>query len=681
MNVVQQGEGKVLLEAQRLKVGFARQYASPLIAVNGIDLSLRAGETFALVGESGSGKSLTALALMRLLPLTGRYLDGEVKLGDENVLLKSEAAMRHVRGGRVAMIFQEPGTSLNPVMTVGKQIGEVLARHRGMQGSAARQEALNLLKAVGIADGERRLDEYSFQLSGGMKQRVMIAMALAGEPEILLADEPTTALDVTVQAQILALLKKVQSERGMAMLLITHDLGIVAQMAERVGVMYAGELVEIATREQFLSGPRHPYTRALIAALPEGRRRQGKLQAIGGQVPGLAAMPNGCRFATRCPLADARCERESPGWTRLEDGHQARCHRLAEALPLTPAGDDGARSVGVGEGDAAVLKLDDLRVHFPIRRGIFKRVVGQVRAVDGVSLAVRPGRTLAVVGESGCGKTTVGKAALRLIPHTSGGIELSGERIEGLGRSALQPSRRLMQMVFQDPYASLNPKRSVGEILREGLDALEIGPPAERAGKVAALLEEVGLDRAMAHRYPHEFSGGQRQRIAIARALAVSPKVIVCDEPTSALDVSVQAQILNLMRRVQLEHGIAYLFITHNLGVVDYLADEVAVMYLGRIVEAGTVDEIMHRPRHPYTQALLAAVPKFSDGGRSGLSRGRLAGEIPSPANPPAGCHFHPRCPYAEEICRREYPMPQGFSATHVVRCHFADRTGQVAAG
>jgi peptide/nickel transport system ATP-binding protein len=666
-------EGTLLLEAQRLKIGFARKHGTPLVAVNGVDLSLRAGETFALVGESGSGKSLSALALMRLLPASGRYLDGEIQLGEENILQKSEAAMRHVRGGRMAMIFQEPGTSLNPVMTVGKQIGEVLSRHRGLEGSAARQEALSLLTAVGIADVERRLDEYSFQLSGGMKQRVMIAMALAGEPEILLADEPTTALDVTVQAQILALLKKLQGERGMAILLITHDLGIVAQMAERVGVMYAGELVEVATREQFLAGPRHPYTRALIAALPEGRRRQGTLQAIGGQVPALAAMPPGCRFADRCPLADARCEVESPGWTQLGEGHEARCHRLAEALPVIA---EAAPAAPAGPADEApVLRLDDLKVHFPIRRGLFKRVVGHVRAVDGVSLALRAGRTLALVGESGCGKTTVGKASLRLIPNTGGSIELAGRRVERLVGRALQPSRRAIQMVFQDPYASLNPKRSVGEILREGLDALEIGATAERADKVAGLLKEVGLDPAMAQRYPHEFSGGQRQRIAIARALAVSPKIIVCDEPTSALDVSVQAQILNLMRRVQLEHGIAYLFITHNLGVVDYLADDVAVMYLGRIVEEGTVDEIMHAPRHPYTQALLAAVPKFSGGSQGDYLQNRLPGEIPSPANPPAGCHFHPRCPYAEEICREQYPEPRKLSATHLVRCHFAEKT------
>lgn len=670
-----------LLEARRLRVGFSQKAEASVIAVDGVDLSLGAGETFALVGESGSGKSLTALAMMRLLPSSGRILGGEVRLADDDLLRRSEADMRDVRGGRLAMIFQEPGTSLNPVMTVGHQIGEVLARHRQLKGRVAHDESVALLTSVGIADPERTINEYSFQLSGGMKQRVMIAMALAGQPEVLFADEPTTALDVTVQAQILSLLKTVQRQRHMAMLLITHDLGIVAQMSDRVGVMYAGELVETATRDQFLAEPRHPYTRALIAAMPEGTRRHGQLQAISGQVPSLHAMPPGCRFAARCPLAVARCINESPGWTRFAEGHQVRCHRLADiahaAHVATPANVEVSADqseISLSGDSTSLLTLDALTVHFPLRRGLFKRVVGHVRAVDGVTLRVRAGRTLALVGESGCGKTTVGKAALRLIDVTAGSIALSGQQIEHLTGAAMQPSRRLIQMVFQDPYASLNPKRSIGEILREGLDALNIGAPDERAAKVLALLAEVGLDPGMAQRYPHEFSGGQRQRIAIARALAVSPKIIVCDEPTSALDVSVQAQILNLMRRLQREHDIAYLFITHNLAVVDYLADEVAVMYLGRIVEQGPVGEIMHSPRHPYTQALLAAVPRFSMGSGGGFLEQRLAGEVPSPANPPQGCHFHPRCPWVQDACRKRYPEAEIVGEGHEVRCFFARR-------
>jgi peptide/nickel transport system ATP-binding protein len=572
--------------------------------------------------------------------------------------------MREVRGGRMAMIFQEPGTSLNPVATVGQQIGEVLVRHRGLRGDAARAETRRLLDAVGIADAGRRIDEYPFQMSGGMKQRVMIAMALAGEPEVLLADEPTTALDVTVQAQILSLLREIQRERGMAMLLITHDLGIVAGMADRVGVMYAGELVEVAGRASFLGKPRHPYARALVEALPEGGRRGHPLNAIAGQPPAAGTVVAGCRFAGRCPLADPKCKLESPGWSALGPHHRARCWKL-DALQADAAQSSADGPSGNADG-GAVLELRELAVHFPIRRGVFKRVVGHVRAVDGVSLSVRAGRTLALVGESGCGKTTVGKAALRLTPPTGGSVHIGGETA---GRD--KAWRRRIQMVFQDPFASLNPKRSVGEILREGMDALKIGAPGERAARVAELLSEVGLDPSMATRYPHEFSGGQRQRIAIARALAVRPEVIVCDEPTSALDVSVQAQILNLMRRLQREHGVAYLFITHNLAVVEYLADEVAVMYLGRIVESGDAQQLLAAPAHPYTRALLAAVPEFSSGAAAAFLQARLAGEVPSPSRPPEGCHFHPRCPKADERCRREYPGETAITAQHVVRCHF----------
>jgi len=705
ISVIQHAAGlQPLLEVRGLQVGFSRREAPPLVAVNGLDLSLVAGETYALVGESGSGKSITALALMRLLPAGGRVLAGEVGLNGENILLRPESAMREIRGGRVAMIFQEPGTSLNPVMTVGAQLGEVLQMHRQMRGEAATAESLRLLDAVGIADAPRRLGEYPFQMSGGMKQRVMIAMALAGEPELLIADEPTTALDVTVQAQILDLLKDVQRQRRMAMLLITHDLGIVSQVADRVGVMYAGELVESARRDVFLASPRHPYSQALLDALPDSRRRDGKLRAIAGQVPALAAMPPGCRFAPRCPLSEPQCVAVSPGWTACQpDGVQrARCHRLDQKLPeIDRAGGASLANDAPSNLDAAsnpALEIAGLKVHFPIRRGLLRRTVGHVRAVDGISLRIAPGTTLALVGESGCGKTTVGKAALRLI-DAIGDVTVDGKSNDSRRQSMVDRSgherswRSRIQMVFQDPYASLNPRRSIGEILREGMDALNVGEPANRDGRIAALLSEVGLDPAVVTRYPHEFSGGQRQRIAIARALAVDPAIIVCDEPTSALDVSVQAQILNLMRRLQRERGIAYLFITHNLAVVEYLADEVAVMYLGRIVERGSVESIMRHPRHPYTQALLAAVPRIESGITShffqvpdalsnppgsppadSLPKPRLAGEMASAANPPAGCHYHPRCPNAQAQCRESYPDERLLDSAvpvHAVRCHF----------
>jgi peptide/nickel transport system ATP-binding protein len=666
-------EKDVLLSVRNLRMGFAsgRQV---LAAVDGIDFELRAGETLALLGESGCGKSATALSLLRLLPAAGRVLDGEVHFEGRDLLHLPEAEMRAVRGGGMAMIFQEPATSLNPVLTVGRQIGEVLERHTGLAGSAARERCVELLSAVGIADPQRRLDEYPFQLSGGMKQRVMIAVALAGNPRLLVADEPTTALDVTIQAQILDLLRRLQAERGMGMLLITHDLGVVAQMAQRVGVMYAGQIVEEAPREAFFGAPRHPYTVKLFAALPDLARRGGRLETISGQVPALSAMPAGCRFAERCPHVWDRCRNEAPVLREAAPGHRVRCHLLEEpGRAVARVADIAVAAPPENAAQAPLLQVDDLRVHFPIRRGILQRTVGHVKAVDGISLALARGRTLALVGESGCGKTTVGKAILQLIKPTGGSAQLDGRELTGLSRGALRPLRRRMQMIFQDPFASLNPRLSVGEIIGEGMSALGVESQAVgKAAAIGALLQQVGLDPAAAGRYPHEFSGGQRQRIAVARALAVQPELIVCDEPTSALDVSVQAQILNLLKALQDDLGLAYLFITHNFAVVEYLAHEVAVMYLGRIVERGSVDEVLRSPQHPYTRALLSAVPSPRLADSKTLQPGfiRLPGETPSPANPPVGCHFHPRCPQASAVCRERYPETSAASATHLVRCH-----------
>ncbi len=666
-----------VLSVRNLRMGFASGAGANsrvLVAVDGVDLELGAGETLALLGESGCGKSATALSLLRLLPAAGRILSGEVRFDGRDLLQLPEAEMRDVRGGGMAMIFQEPATSLNPVLTVGRQIGEVLEQHLQLAGAEAEQQALELLKAVGIADAERRLTEYPFQLSGGMKQRVMIAIALAGNPRLLIADEPTTALDVTIQAQILDLLGRLQAERGMGMLLITHDLGVVARMAHRVGVMYAGEIVEEAPRESFFVTPLHPYTRKLFAALPDMTRRHACLETIAGQVPPLLSMPPGCRFAERCPQAWERCRNESPAWTDQGNGHRVRCHWVAEVRHEGESRNAetmarAAASAGVAEEVPGMLTVVDLRVHFPIRRGFLQRTVGHVKAVDGVSLELGRGRTLALVGESGCGKTTVGKSILQLIRPTSGSALLDGEDLTRLSRGELRPLRRRMQMIFQDPFASLNPRMSVGEIVAEGMSSLRVVPrTSEQENATTALLQQVGLAADAAQRYPHEFSGGQRQRIAIARALAVQPELIVCDEPTSALDVSVQAQILNLLKSLQDELGLAYLFITHNFAVVEYLAHEVAVMYLGRIVERGLVDEVLRSPRHPYTQALLSAVPVPR--AESGPKILRLAGETPSPANPPQGCHFHPRCPRAMDICRTSYPENTALSADHRVRCH-----------
>jgi peptide/nickel transport system ATP-binding protein len=656
-----------LLRAEGLRTWLDASGGGVVRALDGVDLEIERGETFALVGESGCGKSMTALTLARLLPEQGRVVGGSARLDGVDLLALSEARMRDVRGRRIAMIFQEPATSLNPVLTVGRQIEEVLERHLGLRGESARARAIALLEAVGIADSSRRVDEYPFQLSGGIRQRVMIAVALAGEPELLIADEPTTALDVTIQAQVLELLAGLQRERGMAILLITHDLGIVAGMAHRVAVMYAGEIVEVASRDAFYRAPQHPYARKLFAALPGGGKRGEALAVIPGQVPALSSDFAGCRFADRCEHAFDRCRREPPGWVRAADGHAVRCH-LREIEPAPPiAGAGGAVLTPPPEPPRTpLLKVRDLTVHFPIRRGLLKRTVGYVKAVDGVSFEIPAGRTLALVGESGCGKTTAGKSVLQLYRPTSGQVLFEGVDLTGLRGARLRARRADFQIVFQDPYASLNPRMRVQDILMEGMAALgRLDSSVARERRIVALLEQVGLPEEARSRYPHEFSGGQRQRIAIARALSVDPKLVVCDEPTSALDVSVQAQILNLLKRLQQERGLAYLFITHNIGVVEYLADEVAVMYLGRIVERGAVGEVLGDPKHPYTRALLAAVPT--------LDRERpptaVAGELPSPVAPPSGCHFHPRCARADSRCRAAYPSPVRLTATHEVRC------------
>jgi peptide/nickel transport system ATP-binding protein len=557
---------------------------------------------------------MTALSLLRLLPEAGRIAGGHVLLGAQDLLALPEAAMRAVRGRRVAMIFQEPATALNPVLTVGRQVAEVIERHSGNKNP--KDKVLELLAAVGIPEVERRYGEFPFQLSGGLKQRVMIAAALAAEPEVLIADEPTTALDVTIQAQILDLLAKLQAERAMAILLITHDLGIVARMAQRVAVMYAGQIVEVARRDDFFAAPQHPYSQKLFEALPSPDKRGGELSVIAGQVPPLTGRFAGCRFADRCEFTFERCRDEAPRLIPLAgsggEPRLARCFLREEGPAAGPsAPGQRAEETQIAVSSAPVIaQMEDLKVHFPIRKGLFKRTVGHVKAVDGISLELRAGRTLALVGESGSGKTTAGKALLRLIEPTAGRVLFAGRDLAALSRDELRASRRGMQIVFQDPYASLNPRMRVAEILAEGMQSLGTGgSDRERRKRIEALLEQVGLPLAALARYPHEFSGGQRQRIAIARALAVEPRLIVCDEPTSALDVSVQAQILNLLKSLQDRLGVAYLFITHNISIVEYLAHDVAVMYLGRIVEQGSAAEVLASPKHEYTRTLLAAVP------------------------------------------------------------------------
>ncbi len=659
-------------------------FRDPVRAVDGVSFDIRAGESFALLGESGCGKSMTALSLLRLLPRSGRIVGGEVLFRGRDLLRLPEASMREVRGGGISMVFQEPMTSLNPVMTVGDQVAEALASHTKTGGDNRRQRVAELLEAVRIPDPERRIDEYPHQLSGGMKQRVVIAMALAGDPALLVADEPTTALDVTIQAQVLDLLRTLQLERHMSIMLITHDLGVVAETTDRVAVMYAGQIVEQATRRAFFADPRHPYSRMLFDSLPDLDKRRRDLQVIPGFVPSLRTEFHGCRFAARCDAVMDVCRTQAPAWHE-SDAHGALCHLYADRTDTNPPEQRRERPTPLAHGkkhdvpvgQEALLNTRDLVVHFPIQKGLFKRTVGYVRAVDGVELAIARGKTLALVGESGCGKSTVGKGILQLLRVTGGQVRFDGDELTVLSGERLRRRRSEMQIIFQDPVSSMNPRMMVGDIIAEGLVAQGIGTGrGDHAKRVAMLLEQVGMPVDSAERYPHEFSGGQRQRICIARALAVEPKLIICDEPTSALDVSVQAQILNLLKRLQDDLGLSYLFITHDVSVVSYIADEVAVMYLGRIVEHGDVETILRHPAHPYTEALMAAVPRIESEGVAGKGRAvvRVEGDLPSPVNPPTGCHFHPRCAKVMPRCTERYPGRSELGEGHSTRCHLYDQ-------
>jgi peptide/nickel transport system ATP-binding protein len=616
-----------MLQTQDLKVALDAELGL-VKAIDGLTLSIQRGETFALVGESGCGKSMTALALMRLLPENGRVTSGEVRLDRDDLLALPEAGMRAVRGGRIGMIFQEPSTSLNPVMKIGAQLVEAIEAHTALRGEQARAKAIEWLRRVGIPEPERRIDDYPFRMSGGQKQRVMIAMTLATEPDFLVADEPTTALDVTIQAQVLDLLKQLQKEQGLGLLLITHDLAVVAGMAHRVALMYAGQIIEVARADDFFANPKHPYARALLRALPDARRRGQALQAIPGTVPVLTQQFAGCRFAPRCDRVMAHCATVVPELTGIYgreqsgDLHAVRCLLFAPGASIAPATGAPPRvevkrapARDARAATAPLLEVQGLRVRFPIRSGLLQRGKRFFNAVDDVSFSVAERETLALVGESGCGKTTTGKAIVQLLRGTAtfeGQALLQGRNLFELSGQALTQARRDIQIIFQDPFASLNPRMRVVDILDEGMISLlpEVDAAARRK-RIEELVDQVGLRRDALGRWPHEFSGGQRQRIAIARALAVRPKLIVCDEPTSALDVSVQAQILNLLRDLQHELGVSYLFITHNIGVVEYIADRVAVMRSGRIVEQGDSVSVLEHPQQPYTRALIDAVPRL----------------------------------------------------------------------
>ncbi|MHB1586581.1 MAG: ABC transporter ATP-binding protein [Acidiferrobacteraceae bacterium] len=626
--------------------------------VDGVSFEVGCAASVVLLGESGSGKSTIALSIMRLLPAGGVVRSGCIRFEGTDLLQREEREMRRIRGNRIGMIFQEPQSALNPVLTVGAQLGECLPS-RGR-----RSRAIALLEAVGIPDPPRTLRAYPHQLSGGMRQRVVIAMAIAGEPALLIADEPTSALDVTIQAQILDLIKSEQRRREMAVLLVTHDLGVAHLMADDVVVLYRGTVVERSPRDLLFAHPRHPYTRDLFAAVPSRERRDRPLTR---PQPGGPQGRVGCLYSDRCAHVQGPCREGIPELCKVAPAGAVRC--LYPDAQESPEAAVQLLAGAASSAPATLLEADNLTVHFEISGGVFgmKRRIDVVRSV---SLQIGRAQTLALVGESGSGKTTLGKAIVRLLPLTSGRLSFQGEDLTHLSGETLRRKRREIQMIFQDPYASLDPRMTIGEIVGEGLWAQGIEPKATaRRALVLELLHQVGLPGAVVDRYPHQFSGGQRQRVAIARALALRPRLIVCDEPTSALDVSVQAQILHLLRRLQTETGVSYLFITHNLGIVEYLAHDVAILYAGQVVERGPVAEVLERPRHPYTVSLLAAVPRFN---RSLSTERAAAGEF-SPGFATQGCAFHPRCPDALPRCRQEAPVLRGYGGSHDAACHLGE--------
>jgi peptide/nickel transport system ATP-binding protein len=664
------GASTRLLEVEDLHVHFETSRGI-VRAVEGLSLHVERGETVAIVGESGSGKSVSALAIMRLLPRLTSSTTGRVTFEGRNLLELDGEAMRKLRGRDISMIFQEPMTSLNPLLTIGLQISEPLTIHLGMNAAQARARAVELLQLVGIPDAESRLDQYPHQFSGGMRQRVMIAIGLACNPKLIIADEPTTALDVTIQAQILELMKDLSRKLDIALIVITHNLGVVARYADRVIVLYAARMVEEGNAEAVFHRPRHPYSMGLLRSVPRLDRPRGtRLEAIEGLVPNLAEQQSGCRFAPRCPFRIDICSQEPP-LVPTDTGALSRCHRHAEIA----AGEIAWAAAGASSGRDAALSSDallsvrGLTKHFPVR-GKIGRGNRVVRAVEDVSFAIRPGETVGLVGESGCGKTTVGRLILRLEEPTAGEITFDGTNLLTASPSEMHAVRRKIQVIFQDPYSSLNPRMTVGQIVGEPLNVYKLMPDRKAAAeRVEQLLGQVGLRPELAERYPHQLSGGQRQRVGIARALAMEPSFIVCDEAVSALDVSIQGQIINLLEDLQHRLGLAYLFIAHDLAVVRHISMRVVVMYFGRIMEVADRDTLYRVPLHPYTKLLLDAAPVPDPTVEKARAPRLIEGELPSHLAPPSGCVFNTRCPMASKECREVVPPLEEKQPGHFAAC------------
>jgi peptide/nickel transport system ATP-binding protein len=677
-----------VLQVRDLRVTF-RSEGGEVKAVRGISYELARREVLGIVGESGSGKSASALAVMGLLPETAR-VEGSALLDGEELIGRGDRELARLRGRRIAMVFQDPLSALTPVYSIGYQLAEAVRVHRDVSADEARRRAMELLELVGIPRAGQRASAFPHEFSGGMRQRVLIAMAIANDPDVIVADEPTTALDVTIQAQILDVLRTAREATGAAILMITHDLGVIAGLADRVAVMYAGRLVETGTVDDVYGRPRMPYTLGLLGAIPRvDESGRGPLVPIEGAPPSLVDLPPGCPFAPRCPLVYDRCLEVEPALLAIgEAGQRAACHRSsvieegdlrpADVFPLPPSTSPGTHDRRAQR--PVVLAAEDLVRHHPVLRGaVFKRQVGTVRAVDGISFEIRQGETLGLVGESGCGKTTALLEVLELRPPQGGRVVVLGRDVAQLDARERRALRRDVQVVFQDPLASLDPRLPVSDVLAEPLRTH--GFPAGRtSARVRELLELVGLAPGHAARYPQQFSGGQRQRIAIARALALEPKLLVLDEPVSALDVSIRAGVINLLEGLRARLGLSYLFVAHDLSVVRHIADRVAVMYLGRLAETGDVQRVYDAPAHPYTQALLSAVPIPDPTLERERRRIMLEGDPPSPADPPSGCRFRTRCPKFAALdddlrgrCIEEDPALAAVTEDQQAACHYAE--------
>ena len=696
-----------VLEVENLSTDI-KLHRSTVHAVGNVSFLMEEGETLGLVGESGCGKSITGLSIMQLLPQGGHIASGSIKLAGRELVGLKQREMRAVRGNEIAMIFQDSLTSLNPTMSVGRQIAEQIRRHRHVSKKEALSQASDALALVGFPRSNERVNDYPHQFSGGQRQRIMIAIALSCDPKLLIADEPTTALDVTIQAQILGLLDELKERLGMAVLLVTHDMGVVAGRADRVNVMYAGRIVETAPTIELFQHMHHPYTQALLGSIPLlTQDRNERLYSIPGVPPDLTDPPKGCRFAPRCSRATDQCREVEPSLSESSPRHLFACWHPVDgpiartivsspsqlavpapemapaempegevAVPAEPVAAGqvvaAAKAAVAGPEGTELLVVDHAVREYPVRAGIIlQRKVSSVKAVSDVSLSIGKGETFGLVGESGCGKTTLGKLIVGLEKLDSGKVSLRGTDISTLGDREFRRVRRDLQMMFQDPIASLDPRMRIGAILQEPMKVQGVGNHRSQHAVIAELLSEVGLPATSVERFPHEFSGGQRQRIGLARALTLNPQVIVADEPVSALDVSIRSQVLHLMKRLQASHGLTYVVISHDLAVVKYLADRIGVMYLGKLVEMGSGDDIYHHPVHHYTAGLIATVPEPDPTLEKSKRKAAITGELPSAINPPSGCRFRTRCPAAQEICAEEEPPLRAFYPGHMAACHF----------